>query len=116
MTSVTRNSHIPSVAASCCCVSESKWCCCAGWCACPCGSAWAAAASDNFDLPLRILVGALGHHRLHVEIVRDRRRLRRPLESGGVPRIVARLFPVVERGNQVDRDEHVADRKDRGAG
>ncbi len=49
-------------------------------------------ASDNFDLPLRILVRVLGHHGLRLEVVRQRRRLRRPFETGRVPRVIARVL------------------------
>ena len=62
MTSVTRNTHIPSVEASSCCSMSSKWCCSAGGaraCAVRVGVRDArqtddARASDNVDLLLGV--------------------------------------------------------------
>src|SRR5687768_7970583 len=87
ITSVTRNSHMPSVDASCCCSSDSNWCCSFGWW---CPVSWAANASDNADLPLGVLVGVLGHDRRDDEVFGQRRRLRRPLEACGAPRVRTR--------------------------
>src|SRR5687768_13059194 len=115
MTSVARNSHMPSVDASACCSIVSKWCWCAGCpCACPPGgcpwaSTWAAMASGNFDLPLRILVGAFRHHWLIEEVVRQRRRLSRPLQTGGEPRIRASLLAPEERVGEIQHRQQVAE-------
>ena len=50
------------------------------------------------------------------EVVRQRRRLRRPLESGRVPRIRAGPLALEQRRDEVDADQHVADRQNRCAG
>src|SRR4051812_36604561 len=89
ITSVTRNTHIPSVDASSCCSIEWK-CGCSFGCGAALGTGLLMRHLHSRGLGSRrmdVVVGVFGDHRRFMEIVRDRRRLDLPLEARGAPRI-----------------------------
>src|SRR5437773_6740866 len=77
MISVTRNTHMPSVAASRCCSAESKWWACA-----------AMALDGTMGLPRPgVLVGAVGHDRRLLEVLGGGRRGGSTLQAAHAPRV-----------------------------
>src|SRR5512146_2177007 len=110
MISVIRNTHMPMEEASRCCSMSSKWC----------RSSWVARAwllSDNGDLlgKLVVVVRFPGHYRGFVKIVSRRRRCRLPLQPGGAPGIVARLFAVAQRPQEVHHGQQISHCQHRGS-
>src|SRR6476661_1412408 len=113
---------MPNVPASCCCSIVSKWCCSAGWCAWawpwgPWPPTWAT-ASDKLGLPggVRGVLVRLFDVRRHLdEVLGQRRRLRAPLEARRAPRIRPRDLAVLERPEEVDDRQQVAEAEDTGA-
>src|SRR5712692_10395289 len=104
MISVSRKTHIPSVAESNCCAMSSKWCRSSGWC-----SAAAACVSANLHLLLvRIRVSVFGHDGRLVEIEGGRRGRGLPLESLGAPWIVRGTRAVPHGPQQIDQRNQVA--------
>src|SRR5579871_6341012 len=112
MISVTRNSHMPSVAVSRCCSMSAKW--------------WRRECAAN-DLSANVRLLALrigtvavivcfpGHHRRFLKIVGRRQRGGLPFQAGGVPGIVAGGFAVTQRPEEVDHRQDVADSKNGGS-
>src|SRR5215469_7136022 len=112
MTSVPRKIHMPRLEESFCCSSVAKWCSNAGLSRCSMAVAW---LSDNVSL-LRLMcvefvvvIRFPSHDRFLIEIEGSRRRLRLPLEPGGVPRIVGRGLAVPHRPEEVDHRQKIAD-------
>src|SRR5215468_11205931 len=105
MISVMRKIHMPRLAAFLCCSSVAKWCRRAGF-------SWASPSTVAGGLvcnrhPLAVLidfvvvVGFPGHDWLPFKVVGCRRRRNRPLQSGGVPRIVGGGFTVAHRPQEI---------------
>src|SRR6266446_1001901 len=116
MTSVARKAHIPSNELSCCCATSSKWCSRNGSPSVVGGASISVVLIAGLRLLRRVGIRADGHDRGHLEVLRRRRRLRLPLQSGGAPRVRARGGRVSQRQEQVDERQDVADGQDRGAG
>src|SRR5262245_60996979 len=105
---------MPRVAASFWSGRLSKWWTYAGW-ADPEPGEWADSAMlDNLRRLLRrVLVGLLGHRRLALEVLGDRRGGRLPLEPLGLPGIGRRRPPVAHRPHEVDHRDEVPEAEDR---
>src|SRR5260221_3592139 len=112
MISVTRNTHMPRVDASICCPMLSKWCCRYGWC-----GVWPCGCSVNADLMARsVLVRPARHDRRGREILGRRRRGNLPLEPARAPGVRPGERRVLERPDEVDHRNQIADAQDRRAG
>src|SRR5215831_6871097 len=64
---------------------------------------------------LLVVIGFPGHDRFFLEIESCRWRLRLPLESGCVPRIVGCRLAVAHRPEEINHGEQIADAEDRSA-
>src|SRR6185295_8169501 len=105
-TSVARNSHIPRRSACRWVSMARKW--------------WASLASTDHlrgDAERRgvllVVVRRAGDLHLAGEVLRHRRRRRRPLEPARAPRVVSRLAAEAERQHQVDEDDEEAEEQQR---
>src|SRR5436190_17303975 len=97
MISVTRNTHMPSVAASRCCSAESKWWACA-----------AVALDGTVGLPgVGVLVGAAGHDRRLLEVLGGGRRGGLPFQADHAPRVRRRVAAVAHRPDEVDEGDEI---------
>src|SRR5690348_14662068 len=125
MTSVARNTHMPSLAASRCCARSVK-------CSCrECRStaslmdkAAAPLPSDNAFLPenvnvlgqLIVVVGVPGHDGRLGEVVSGRRRGGSPLQPGGVPWVASYALAMTQGPGEINERQQVTDAKDGRAG
>src|SRR4051794_19532736 len=98
---------MPSALASRCWPMSSKW-----WATRPWWSWPGSATLDNFGLLPRVDVGVEVDHRGHLKVVRGRRRGRAPLQPRRAPGVAAGLLGVLERPEEVDQREEVADAED----
>src|SRR5581483_5447855 len=100
MTSVTRNTHIPTVAVSRC------WSAVAN-----CSRTARERNSDNFEFLLHgfVIIGVVSHHRRRFQFVLRRRRRRLPFKPRAAPRIRPRRLSVLPRPDQVDQRQDVTD-------
>src|SRR5512140_3210143 len=110
MISCAMKTHIPREADSFCCSYESKW--------------WARGARRGSDVNGDLLrpagrlvvgVGLLRHDGRRVEVLERRGGARLPLEARGTPRVVRGLRPPLERPEEIEEGEEVAEAEDRGA-
>src|SRR6185437_10010094 len=131
MISVSRNTHMPKLAASRCCPIFSKWCRINdGW-SCACGSAAPSSScgvvaidwlSNGLYLVMSlvcqpvVVVGFVVHDRNLGEVFGQRRRLYLPLQPSRLPGIVAGNFSVLQRPWQIQQRQQVADAEDGSAG
>src|SRR5580658_7037588 len=110
MTSVARNSHMPSDAASRCCSASTKWCRSSG----PCCST-AIGLSLNIHLRgsrnLFVVVGFPRHFWLFLEIESGRRRSGLPLQTSRAPRVIRGNFPVTHGPQEINHGQNVSDRQ-----
>src|SRR6185437_13908894 len=127
MISVSRNTHMPKLAASRCCPIFSKWCRINdGW-SCACGSAAPSSScgvvaidwlSNGLYLVMSlvcqpvVVVGFVVHDWNLGEVFGQRRRLYLPLQARRLPGIVAGNFPVLQRPRQIEHWQQVADAED----
>src|SRR5579875_723781 len=63
-----------------------------------------------------VVVSFMIHDRNFREVLRERRRLRLPLEAGGLPGIVPGDFPVLKRPGQVENGQQIPHAQHRGPG
>src|SRR5919109_155025 len=104
--SVAKNTHIPRLAASCCCVRASNW------------SASAPRLSATLDVLLGDAVGVrlLRHHRRLLEIMRGRRRRSLPLQAFRPPRVGTGWRRIAHGPEEIDQGYDIPDAKDRSPG
>src|SRR5690348_13883625 len=105
MTSVARNTHMPSSLASRCCSASSNWC-----------ATCAAAGSATDDLRPGVVVRRARDDGRPLEVVAPRRRRRLPFEAGRAPRVRRRRLAVAQRPQEIRHREQVAEPEDRRAG
>src|SRR2546425_13214191 len=105
ITSVARNIHMPSSAASFCCSASSNWCA-----TCSMAAAWSA----NPLLRAGVVVGRARDDRGPLEVLARRRRRRLALETGRVPWVGRRRLAEEERPDRGAHGNQEAEAPDRG--
>src|SRR5699024_52298 len=95
MASVARNTHIPKLSARHCCAAS-----------------WNCSATPSCS---PVVIGPPVDNRLCDEVVLQRRRCGLPLQPGGTPGIVRRLFPAPQRMEEIDERQAIAGGKEKRA-